>query len=151
MSIYYFSEKIKFNLRKKKEISTWLQRVIYQEGYKLHHINFIFCSDQFLYKKNKTYLNHDTLTDVITFNYAAQSKTIWGDIYISINRVRENAKSYKRKFLEELYTVMVHGTLHLLFYGDHTEEDKKIMQEKEFFYLSQLLPTPPPLLTQIKQ
>lgn len=141
MSIYYFSEDIGFSLRQKRKISTWLQYVIEQEKHTLDHINFIFCSDVYLHAKNKEYLGHDTLTDVITFDYTTVPKTILGDIYISVERVRENAKYYKRKAQEELYTVMVHGVLHLLAYGDQTVEEKVIMREKESLYLNNLLST----------
>ncbi|AXI23874.1 Putative rRNA maturation factor [Cardinium endosymbiont of Sogatella furcifera] len=138
MNIYYFSEKINFRLKQKRKISTWLQKVIQQEGYTLEQLNFIFCTDHYLHAKNLTYLGHDTLTDVITFPYATKPTTIWGDIYISIERVRENAKIYNRKMIEELYTVIVHGLLHLLAYNDHKPEERLIMREKECFYLNQL-------------
>ena len=138
MNIYYFSEEINFRLRQKRKLSVWLQRVIQQEGYTLDHLNFIFCADHYLHAKNITYLSHDTLTDVITFNYSTDAKTILGDVYISIERVSENAKAYNRKMVEELYMVMVHGLLHLLAYNDQKPEDQLIMREKENFYLNQL-------------
>ncbi|WP_419241341.1 rRNA maturation RNase YbeY [Cardinium endosymbiont of Nabis limbatus] len=140
MNIYYFSEEISFRLKQKRKISTWLQRVIWQERYTLNQLNFIFCSDHYLHGKNITYLGHDTLTDVITFNYATDAQTIFGDVYISIERVAENAKTYHQKMVEELYTVMVHGLLHLLDYKDKKAEDQLIMREKESFYLNQLRP-----------
>lgn len=140
MNIYYFSEEIGFRLRQKRKISAWLQRVIEQEGYTLDHLNFIFCADNHLHAKNITFLGHDTLTDVITFNYSTGAKTILGDVYISIERVSENAKTYNRKMEEELYTVMVHGLLHLLAYNDQKTDDQLIMREKETFYLNQLGP-----------
>lgn len=138
MNIYYFSEEISFSLKQKRKIAAWLQMVIQQEGYTLVHLNFIFCTDSYLYTKNITYLGHDTLTDVITFNYATCAKTVFGDVYISIERVRENAKTYRRKMVEELYMVMVHGLLHLLSYNDQKMEEQLIMKEKEKFYLKQL-------------
>lgn len=141
MNIYYFLEEISFNLKQKRNISAWLQSVIQQEGYTLEHLNFIFCSDNYLHGKNITYLGHDTLTDVITFNYSTNPKTILGDVYISIERVRENAKIYNRKMVEELHMVMVHGLLHLLAYSDHKPEAQSIMKAKETFYLNQLGPT----------
>lgn len=146
MNIYYFSEEINFRLKQKRKISAWLQDVISQEGYTLNHLNFIFCTDNYLHAKNVTYLGHDTLTDVITFNYATDAKTILGDVYISIERIRENAKAYNRKMEEELYTVMVHGLLHLLAYNDKKRKDQLIMREKETFYLNQFalfIPTTP--------
>lgn len=138
MNIYYFSEEISFSLKQKRKISAWLQMVIQQEGYTLVHLNFIFCADSYLYTKNITYLGHDTLTDVITFNYATRAQTVFGDVYISIERVRENAKTYRGKMVEELYMVMVHGLLHLLSYNDQKIEEQLIMKEKEKFYLKQL-------------
>ncbi|WP_243575138.1 rRNA maturation RNase YbeY [Candidatus Cardinium sp. cByotN1] len=140
MNIYYFSEEISFQLKEKRKISAWLQRVIAQEGYTLDHLNFIFCTDNYLHGQNITYLGHDTLTDVITFNYTQHTETILGDVYISIERVRENAQTYNRKMVEELYMVMVHGLLHLLSYDDQKPEDQLIMREKEQFYLDQLRP-----------
>ncbi|ROT47258.1 rRNA maturation RNase YbeY [Candidatus Cardinium hertigii] len=140
MDIDYFLEETYFRLKHKNKISVWLQIVIQKEGYTLDHLNFIFCSDPYLYTKNKAYLGHNTLTDVITFDFSTNAKTILGDIYISIDRVRENSKYYKRKIEEELYTVMVHGLLHLLSYDDQTMQEKIIMREKENFYLNQLLP-----------
>lgn len=138
MNIYYFSEKISFRLRQKKKISTWLQMVLKEEGYTLLQLNFIFCSDSYLHAQNITYLGHDTLTDVITFSYATEAKTILGDVYISLERVKENAKAYKRNMLEELYMVMVHGLLHLLSYNDQTAEEQLVMRKKEDFYLKRL-------------
>ena len=139
MKIYYFLEDVDLVIKHKRKISNWLQAVIQQEGYRLAHLNFVFCSDPYLHQHNKAYLGHDTLTDVITFDYATSASSILGDIYISIERVKENAKVYQQSFLAELYTVMVHGLLHLLGYDDHTPEDKSVMREKELFYLRQLL------------
>lgn len=133
MNIYYFSEEISFRLRQKRKISAWLQMVIQQEGYTLIQLNFIFCPDSYLHAKNITYLGHDTLTDVITFNYATDAKTVFGDVYISIERVRENAKMYKRQMAAELYMVMVHGLLHLLSYNDQKPEEKLIIRVKRIF------------------
>ncbi|AWN82238.1 MAG: rRNA maturation RNase YbeY [Candidatus Cardinium sp.] len=135
-SIDYFSEDINFKLKRKKEISLWLQAVIEQEGYALEQLNFIFCSDSYLHGYNKHYLNHDTLTDVITFDYATKEKTIYGDIYISIERIKENAAMYQEAFLRELYRVMLHGLLHLLTYKDATLDEKKLMRAKEAYYLT---------------
>jgi len=140
MSISYFTESIRFKIRQKKKITSWLQAVIQQEGYKLSCLNIIFCSDNYLHQTNKSYLGHNTLTDVITFNYATMAQFIYGDIYISIERVKENAQCFQKSFVEELYTIMVHGLLHLLSYDDQTIEEKNIMRSKEFLYIKQLLP-----------
>ena len=98
-------------------------------------LSFIFCDDMELLNKNSKYLNHDTLTDILTFDYS-ENNNISGDIYISIDRVKENAKTYKVTFENELDRVMIHGVLHLLGYKDKSKKDQKAMREKEDFYLS---------------
>lgn len=138
MNIYYFSEEINFKLKQKKKISIWLQRIIQAEGYQLEQLNFIFCTDGYLHAYNKAYLSHDTLTDVITFDYATNLNTVLGDVYISIERVCENAKCYQNKISVELHRVMVHGLLHLLSYNDQHIEEKMVMKTKEDFYLKKL-------------
>lgn len=137
-AIYFFSEEIPFTLKHKTVIRNWLQDTIAAEGYVLEELNFIFCADDYLLGINQQYLNHDTYTDVITFNNSEAEKTIVGDIFISIDRIRENAKTFKHAFMDELCRVMVHGTLHLLGYPDKGKVAKKIMTEKEDFYLSKL-------------
>ena len=99
-------------------------------------LNYIFCSDAFLLSLNVEYLNHNTLTDVITFDNSDDSKGIQGEIYISIDRIRENAKKYRVPFERELHRVMIHGLLHLLGYADKTPLQKKMMRKKESTYLS---------------
>ncbi len=128
--IFYSSEEIDFALAGKKKTSEWLQRVIEQEENSLHLLNFIFCSDNYLHHLNVKYLGHDNLTDVITFPYE-KPPAVAGDIFISIDRVRENAADFKTSFEHELNRVMVHGILHLCGYGDKTKEEKKLMREKE--------------------
>lgn len=113
----------------------WLHSIILTEGKKPGEIIYVFCNDDYLLEKNIQFLNHDTLTDVITFDYCKKS-TINGDILISIDRVKENAKIFKIDFLTELHRVMAHGLLHLLGYKDKTKEDKKIIRNKEDYYLS---------------
>jgi rRNA maturation RNase YbeY len=135
VNIYYFTEDIAFKLPDPKSITDWIQKVIHQEGYRLISLNFIFCSDNYLHAKNVAYLNHDTLTDVITFSYAEKDQTIEGEVYISIARVQENARTYDASFLNELYTVMIHGVLHLLGYKDDTLAEQEIMRAKERAYL----------------
>lgn len=136
-TICYFSEETKFVLRHKRKVTAWLHRVVQDEGHRLDRLVFVFCSDACLLVKNRTYLNHDTLTDVLSFDYATQPKTILGEIYISIERVRDNAKYYQTPPQVELHTVMVHGLLHLLGYGDATEAERGVMREKERWYVSQ--------------
>ena len=113
----------------------WLKKVISNEGKKIGEIVFVFCSDDFLLEKNIQFLNHETLTDVITFDYC-DGDVISGDILISVDRVEENSKIFNVKFFNELDRVMLHGLLHLLGYGDKNKRDSKIMRAKENFYLS---------------
>lgn len=115
----------------------WIKTIIFSEKKILGDIMFVFCDDQFLLKKNIKYLNHDTLTDVISFDYSNENK-VSGDILISIERVKENAKLYNQTFYTELNRVMAHGLLHLLGYNDKSKEEAKIMQSKENYYLSKL-------------
>jgi probable rRNA maturation factor len=138
-AIHFFTEEISFTLKQKTIIRTWLHNTIIAEGYVLDELNFIFCSDEYLLGMNQQYLNHDTYTDVITFDNSEAAKTITGDIFISVDRIRENAKEFKRNFSNEICRVMVHGTLHLLGYPDKGKAAKKIMTEKEDHYLA-LLP-----------
>ena len=114
----------------------WIKKIITKEKKELGEIVFVFCSDDYLLQKNIQFLKHDTLTDVITFDYCCDMK-ISGDILISIDRVKENAKKYNSDFYTELNRVMAHGLLHLLGYSDKTLEENKIMREKEDFYLRQ--------------
>ena len=118
-----------------KNSNDWLKKVITTENKKLGEIVFVFCNDTYLLKKNIQFLKHDTLTDVISFNYC-EGEQINGDILISIDRVQENSEIFKAPFLNELDRVMVHGLLHLLGYKDKTKEDTKLMRSKEDFYLS---------------
>ena len=113
----------------------WLKKVIATENKKLGEIVFVFCRDAYLLEKNIEFLKHDTLTDIITFDYCTDKK-ISGDIFISIDRIEENSKIFNVTFLNELDRVMVHGLLHLLGYKDKTKKDATQMKEKENFYLS---------------
>ena len=113
----------------------WLKKVIKTEKKILGELTFIFCNDAYLHKKNMQFLRHDTLTDVITFDYSDKNIII-GDIFISVERVKENSDIFEVTFLSELDRVMIHGLLHLLGYKDRNKEEKKIMRFKENFYLS---------------
>lgn len=141
-AIHFFTEEISFTLKNKTIIRNWLRETISAEGYVLEELNFIFCSDEYLLGINQQYLDHDTYTDVITFDNSEAAKTIVGDIFISIDRIKENAKEFKHDFMDELCRVMVHGTLHLLGYPDKGKVAKKIMTEKEDLYLAKLLLKP---------
>ena len=118
-----------------KNATDWLENIIYSEKKIPGEIVFVFCDDQYLLKKNIEFLKHNSLTDVITFDYSQKNK-ISGDILISIDRVKENAKIYNTTFLNELNRVMAHGLLHLLGYKDKTKKDIKLMRKKEDLYLS---------------
>ena len=118
---------------------TWVINVIKEEGKRPGQLSFIFCDDEYLSTLNRKFLQHDTLTDVITFDYGDEITDISGDIFISIQRVQENAVELGILFHEELFRVMIHGILHLLGYNDHDHVGLEQMREKENYYLS-LLP-----------
>ena len=118
-----------------KNSNDWLQKVITTEKKQLGEIVFVFCKDAYLLEKNIQFLKHETLTDVITFDYC-EGNQISGDILISVERVKENSEIFEVTFLNELDRVMVHGLLHLLGYKDKTKEDAKLIRSKEDFYLS---------------
>lgn len=120
-----------------KEAKKWVEEIVLSEKKDLGDIVFVFCDDQFLLEKNIKYLKHNTLTDVISFDYSAKNK-IHGDILISIERVKENSKLYNQNFSTELNRVMAHGLLHLLGYKDKSKDEAKIMKSKENYYLSKL-------------
>lgn len=133
--MFSYSKEIPFKLVDQKIVFTWLSDVILREQRQVGDVHYIFCDDEFLYKINHKYLKHNTLTDIITFNYNNKS-TISGDIFISVERVEENASKYHVSFLDELHRVMVHGVLHLCGYNDKTKEEQLLMRKKEDYYLS---------------
>ncbi len=126
---------IKYNLQNKLKIKSWVKTILDTEGKKAGDITYVFCNDDFLFSMNEKYLKHDTLTDIITFDYSEKGR-LSGDIFISIERVKENAESFKTTFNQELGRVMAHGILHLAGYKDKSSEDKKVMRSKEDFYLA---------------
>jgi len=136
--IHFFTEDITYTLKKKTAIKDWLKLAVTAEGYVLEELNFIFCSDEYLLRINQDYLQHDDYTDVITFDNSEQLKTIAGDIFISIERIRENAKGLKVSPHDELCRVIIHGTLHLLGYKDKGKAAKLQMTAREDHYLSLL-------------
>ena len=119
-----------FELSNEEQLSNWISRVIVSEEKKEGEINYIFCDDDYLLNLNEQYLNHDTLTDIISFDYSMGNE-IHGDIFISTERVKDNATDFKVSFEEELKRVMVHGVLHYCGYKDKTEEDEALMRSKE--------------------
>jgi len=134
--VHFFSEDISYTLKQKASLRDWIKSTIVDEGYKLSELNFIFCSDIYLLSINQKYLKHDTYTDIITFDNSEHKKVIAGDIFISIDRIRENALNFKVKEEDELQRVMIHGTLHLLGYKDKGKAARALMTDKEDFYLS---------------
>ena len=136
MAIHFFQEDVDFVLNGKLKIKSWIKEVIKNEGFKLDVINYIFCSDDYLLQVNIDYLNHNYYTDIITFNNSESENIITSDIFISIDRVQDNAKENKVELDLEIKRVLVHGVLHLCGYDDHLDEDVKIMREKEQFYLN---------------
>jgi rRNA maturation RNase YbeY len=129
-----FNYETDFSLSDEKRISEWISKLLTTENFKEGDINYIFCDDDYLHKLNVEFLNHDTLTDIISFDYSI-GKIIQGDIFISVERVEDNATDFKVSFLEELHRVIVHGVLHFCGYKDKTDEDSMLMREKENFYL----------------
>lgn len=135
-AVQFHAEEIDFDLPQSEQVVNWITATITAEACQLTSLNFIFCHDTYLHKINLEYLDHDTLTDIITFPYTAEGEPIEGDIYISIDRIKENATKFKVPFLKELKRVIIHGVLHLCGYGDKSEEEQKIMRAKENFYLA---------------
>ena len=129
-----FTSNTNFHLRNKIALKSWIKKVVEKEGGQMKDLSFVFCDDMDLLDKNSKYLNLDTLTDILTFDYS-ENNNISGDIYISIDRVKENARTYKVTFENELNRVMIHGVLHLLGYKDESEKEKGIIRAKEDFYL----------------
>ena len=133
--ISYFSEDIAFRFKGKTLNNRWLRMVAGSEVKRVGDISIIFCSDNYILDVNMRYLQHDYFTDIITFDYC-EGNVLSGDLFISIDSVRENAIFYGAEFEDELNRVIVHGLLHLIGYDDHTDEEKRIMREKEDYYLS---------------
>ena len=132
--IRYFQEDIRFELKQKLLNNRWLKMVAGSEMRRLGAVNIIFCSDNYILDVNMKYLQHDYFTDIITFDYC-EKDILSGDLFISIDSVRENAQFYGTEFVDELNRVMVHGLLHLIGYDDHTEADIAVMRQKENYYL----------------
>lgn len=125
-----FHYEVDFKLKNEQKYSDWINRTIVSENAVLGKLNYIFCSDKYLWEINREHLAHDTYTDIITFDYTDGS-LIGGDIFISVDRVIDNAKTYNVNFEDELLRVMVHGVLHLLGFGDKSDEEVVVMRRKE--------------------
>ena len=133
MAINFFSEDVKFSLPNKLKRKAWLKNLAKAEEFKIAELSYIFCSDEYLHKMNLDYLDHDTFTDIITFDNSEEEKLIEGDIFISIDRVRENAKQLSLSEETELSRVISHGLFHLMGYKDKTKTQTLEMREKEEF------------------
>ena len=132
-----FNYEIDFRIPNEEELSNWIKKVITGKQFEVGEINYIFCDDEYLLKLNIEFLQHNTLTDIISFDNT-MGKLIGGDIFISIDRVKENASDFKVSFDEELHRVMIHGILHYMGFKDKTSEDKIEMRNQENLVLSQL-------------
>lgn len=130
-TIHFFNEDIAYILKQKRIMRLWIDRVIQKAGLETGDLNFVLCNDEFLVKMNRKYLKHNTLTDIITFALSDDTKVVSGDIYISLQRVRENAKIFNLALDEELHRVMIHGILHLVGFKDTTKEEKEEMRRRE--------------------
>ncbi|HEX7871191.1 MAG TPA: rRNA maturation RNase YbeY [Chryseobacterium sp.] len=131
--IQFFYENISESVN--TDYTKWLEEIILSEEKKLGEINYIFCDDEYLLKVNQDYLQHDYYTDIITFDYV-KGKTISGEIFVSLQRISDNASTLSKDYEEELRRVLAHGVLHLSGYKDKTEEEEQLMRSKEDFYLS---------------
>jgi len=136
-NISFFSEEIDFDIDNHSNFIDWLNKTTQCESKICGELSFVFCTDEYLHKINVEYLNHDTYTDIITFDYT-EGNIVAGDIFISVDRVRENAIEFRKEFNNELSRVIIHGVLHLIGYKDKTPEEKAQMREKEDFYLNLL-------------
>jgi probable rRNA maturation factor len=134
--VFFFEEDIQFKPKNKTLLRDWIKRTVAAEGYSLKELNYIFCSDEYLIGINRQYLNHDTYTDIITFDNSETEGIVVGDIFISVDRIRENALKFSGNETDELHRVMIHGVLHLLGYTDKTKNDKNMMTLKENVYIS---------------
>ncbi len=132
-----FYTETNFCLEHEKEFRDWIENCILSNNYETGEINYIFVDDIYLHKLNKKFLNHDTLTDIITFDYS-ENKLLSADIFISIDRVSENAEIFNNKFYNELSRVIIHGILHLIGFKDKTNEQKSQMREQEVLCLKKI-------------
>ncbi|MEO6230064.1 MAG: rRNA maturation RNase YbeY [Ferruginibacter sp.] len=136
MAINFYNTDINLKLSERKRLKLFLTNLALREACVLKGLTYVFCSDSYLLAINKKFLNHDTLTDIITFPLTEDEKYIEGEIYISIERIKENASKFRCSENDELLRVIFHGLLHLCGYGDKSKAEKFVMREKEDFYLA---------------
>lgn len=134
-SVQFFYENIPFKLKQALKLKTWIKEAIAKEGFQLKSLTYVFCSDEALLERNIQFLKHNTLTDIITFDLSEEEGLIEGEIYISIDRVRDNATKFSKTFEDELHRVLIHGVLHLAGYRDKKADQKAEMRKREDFYL----------------
>ena len=135
--IFFTCHDIELDLHDAESWADWIHEVLEDEGFELARVDYIFCSDEFLLEVNRTHLDHDFYTDIITF--PLNSNPVMAEIYISIERVKENAASFFKSFDDELHRVMIHGILHLVGYDDHEEHDVEIIRKKEEEYVKRVM------------
>ncbi|SKC19256.1 rRNA maturation RNase YbeY [Dyadobacter psychrophilus] len=131
----FFTENVDFDLLRPLKTKKWIKNTSISEGYEIADLNYIFCDDEYLLEINKQYLDHDYFTDIITFDNSEEDNVIEGDIYISVDRVKENAATFHADFETEMRRVLIHGLLHLMGYDDTDEKLKAAMRAKEDQYL----------------
>ncbi|MFL2579144.1 MAG: rRNA maturation RNase YbeY [Parvicellaceae bacterium] len=129
MSVFFHKENVSFSINEELVVK-WLDESVRSLGFVIGELSFIFCSDEYLKEINIKYLNHDFFTDVITFDYSKE-KLLFGDVYVSTDRVKENAKTYSSSFNKELFRVIIHGVLHLCGFNDKTKKEKTLIRSKE--------------------
>ena len=139
MGIAFHQQNTHSKLSNRKTLKLFIQKLFKQEKMNLEQLDYIFCTDDFLLQMNQQYLKHNYFTDIITFNLSENTKTIVGEIYISIDRVKENAIQFNTSYVQELHRVIFHGALHLCGYKDKSKKDQVLMRQKENFYLHQYL------------
>jgi probable rRNA maturation factor len=134
--IFFFLEEVRYSLRQKRNIRSWIIQTAENEDHKVGILNYILTNDDILVQLNKEYLRHFTLTDIITFDLSESDELLTGDIYISVDRARENAKKFKDSLSNEIKRLMIHGVLHLMGYKDKSQSERELMRAKEEYYLS---------------
>jgi len=134
--IYFFLEEVSYNLKQKRKIREWIIKSVENEDFTVGVLNYILTNDNVLVQLNKEYLRHFTLTDIITFDLSENKGELSGDIYISVDRARENAREFKVTLNNEINRLMIHGVLHLMGYKDKSKDERDLMRAKEEFYLS---------------
>jgi len=138
--VYFFFDNVKFSFQGRNRVKKSIERIFRSEKVTLQRLNYIFCSDEKLLKINREYLKHDDYTDIISFNFSDPGEPVTGEIYISVDRVKDNAKHMNLFFKNELSRVIIHGALHLCGYRDKTKMEKENMRSREDFYLNRVEP-----------